>query len=174
MPRKYTDEERLDRFWARVSKSENCWLWTGAVNARGYGSLSNGVRVVGAHVYSYEIYYGPVPAGMCVCHHCDNPPCVRPDHLFLGTYTENALDCSRKGRANGSARAHHGEDHGRAKLTWEQVCEIRRRHPKPPGRGIRSSESMLKTAAEFGINSGHISAIVAGRSWQRPRGEKGR
>lgn len=160
-----------EAFWARVTTVGDCWIMGGGRTGGGYASFGG----TGAHRYSYEMHYGPIPVGVYVCHHCDNPPCVRPDHLFIGTPRDNALDCSAKGRANGSARAHHGEDHGRAKLTWEQVCEIRRRYPHNPGRGGGRNSvgpTMEETASEFGVTSGLISQIVKGSIWQLPRGGK--
>ena len=96
------------RFWNYVTKADGCWLWTGARNEHGYGVLH--VRSVQtgnllAHRVSWEIHYQEVPAGTYVLHHCDNPPCVRPDHLFLGTKAENTRDMMRKGRAHFGGRA---------------------------------------------------------------------
>lgn len=158
MPAKSTPAQ----FWDKVLKTDTCWLWQGKLNGSGYGSFAN----VGAHRYSYALHFGAIPKTLYVCHHCDVRQCVRPDHLFLGTPRDNALDCSAKGRANGEARAHHGEDHGRAKLNWEIVREIRRRHPRPPGRnGNRQGPFLLDTAKEFGVSSGLLSQVVSGRIW---------
>ena len=94
------------RFWERVRKSDGCWLWTGRHRPDGYGQLLTAERrVVYAHRLAYEIHHGPIPDGMFVCHHCDNTPCVRPDHLFLGTHADNMRDMREKGRAaNGNTR----------------------------------------------------------------------
>lgn len=91
--------DRIPRFWARVQKGDGCWEWQGTRIAHGYGRLRVGSERVLAHRYSWRITNGPIPAGMSVLHRCDNPPCVRPDHLFLGTQLDNNRDRSAKGRS---------------------------------------------------------------------------
>jgi hypothetical protein len=89
------------RFWAKVEKSDGCWTFAPA-RPNDYGSFYRyrGAKVK-AHRYSWELHFGPIPDGLDVCHHCDNPPCVRPDHLFLGTHQDNMRDLQQKGRKLG-------------------------------------------------------------------------
>jgi hypothetical protein len=94
--------ERLERYQV---KREGCWGWTGNTDDRGYGTLSSRdksktLSPEKAHRVSFEGAFGPVPDGLNICHHCDNPPCTNPDHLFAGTQKDNMVDCSKKGRLN--------------------------------------------------------------------------
>ena len=109
-----------DKFWSKVIKTSNCWEWTG-FKCNGYGQIIiNGKRYY-AHRIAFELEYGKIPDGLCVLHHCDNPPCVRPDHLFLGTRGDNNRDSMLKGR-----KFHPiGESHGKSKLTNKNVLLIR-------------------------------------------------
>lgn len=86
------------RFWAHVDKSGGCWVWLGTRHGKGYGHVKSGGVVRKAHRVSWEMVHGPIPDGLLVCHRCDNPPCVRPDHLFLGTARDNTQDSISKGR----------------------------------------------------------------------------
>lgn len=87
------------RFWNYVDASGSCWIWTGSKTDAGYGThWTDDKKLVGAHRYSYELHNGPIKDGLFVCHRCDNPPCVNPGHLFLGTAKDNAEDMVRKGR----------------------------------------------------------------------------
>jgi hypothetical protein len=108
------------RFFDKVKKTDNCWIWTASVNKQGYGALSIGKKQIRAHRVSYMLFKGQIPDGMHVCHSCDNPSCVNPDHLWIGTPKDNAKDCLMKNRFPIGQRA------GRAKLTEHEVIMIRR------------------------------------------------
>lgn len=114
------------RFHARYRRGSGCWLWLGKPNRYGYGRLSVGARGAAvellAHRIAWALAYGDIPAGMMVCHSCDTPPCVRPDHLFLGTNVDNVADRHAKGRDGGPPA---GEAHFNAKLRDSQVAELR-------------------------------------------------
>lgn len=97
------------RFWSRVRAVGACWEWTGATIRAGspYGRLRWGHQLMLSHRLAWQLSNGPIPAGLYVCHHCDNPPCVRPDHLFLGTHEENMRDACSKRRLRGPALGPH-------------------------------------------------------------------
>lgn len=159
------------RFWLYVPRStDGCWEWMGPKNTSGYGVLAaGGVRQM-AHRFSYELHYGPVLPGLFVCHHCDNPPCVRPDHLFAGTPADNSRDAARKGR-NGMQRYPdrsaldvvrlrprcRGERNSQSRLQEADVREIRRLRAE----GLTRRE----VGARFGIASATVKDITTGRRW---------
>jgi hypothetical protein len=117
-----TDSE-IARFWQKVKISDDisCWEWTASKRHFGYGQINIRRYPFKAHRLSWIIHFGVIPNGFCVCHRCDNPGCVNPSHLFLGTQTDNMTDMNRKLRHGGPK----GESHPSAKLTNAQVAEIR-------------------------------------------------
>lgn len=144
-------------FWERVEKTDSCWLWKGA-RRLGYGRLLIQGRTRSAHIVAYEEAYGPVPTGLKVMHRCDNPPCVRPDHLTIGTQAENVLDAVVKGRHKNPVM--RGERHPLAKLSAIDVAEIRHR----AAQGLTSTE----IAKDFPITARSIRRVIAGHRWKGP------
>lgn len=147
-----TIAERYERFVSRAT--EGCWEWTGATNERGYGTIGGKY----AHRISYEIHVGPIPDGLWVLHHCDNPPCTNPDHLFLGTHADNMADAVRKGRLDARPNRPIGEAVGTSIFTTDQVREIRRLHA--------AGLTYRALASQFGTCRSNIGVIVRGETWK--------
>ena len=116
----------LSRFLDNVDKTSTCWNWTGTTNNSGYGSFYFNKEVWFSHRFSYTYLIGCIPNGLRVLHKCDNPKCVNPNHLFLGTQKENLQDMYRKGRQRKIDTYKSGEEHCNAKLSTTQVKEIRK------------------------------------------------
>lgn len=146
-----------ERFWRFVDKQDalSCWQWMGSGKHDGRGQLKIGGRHWIASRYSWHIHRGEIPDGKNVLHKCDNPSCVNPDHLFLGTQADNAGDMLSKSR---SAR---GESASKSKLTPEQVSEIKKTYRK--GRHGFGSPSL---AVKFGVSCQSILQIIRGNSWK--------
>jgi hypothetical protein len=142
------------RFWEKVRKANSCWLWTGSVNAAGYGQVqcTDRKRPVLSHRVSWELANGSIPDGQCVLHRCDNPRCVNPDHLFIGTQLDNIADAVTK------RRNPRGAQFPQAKLRDADVRTIRRRYSTG---GI----TQMKLAQEYGVSDGVICEIISRKRW---------
>lgn len=139
-----------EQFWSRVVKSEGCWIWTGGTS-RGYGNLKFKGQRMAASRASWMIHFGCIPDSLQVLHHCDNPTCVNPRHLFLGTTADNMADKKSKQRQS------RGSTHGKAKLTEEQVVQIRLRHAEGDG--------LTVLGRAFGVRKDVIFKIVRRQTW---------
>lgn len=145
----------FERFWEKVEKTDTCWLWTGARTVPGYGKIGEGGdkgNTLLAHRVSWEMVNGKVPEDLFVCHKCDNPPCVRPSHLFLGTPKDNMSDKVLKGR-NLS-----GERSPNARLTEEIVSAIRDEY-------TNGGVTQYQLAEKYGVCQTQIHRILAGKRW---------
>jgi hypothetical protein len=151
-----------DRMMLRVNKTATCWLWTGAHLEKGYGRMSvpvEGKTVVrSTHRIAWELYHGPVPDGMLVCHRCDTPACVNPDHLFLGTHSDNHRDSYQKGRRRPPRFVGTGENNPSAKLKEADVIAIR----KLRGEGI----GCAAIARRFGVSEALVRRIDRRVIWR--------
>jgi hypothetical protein len=149
-----------DRFWANTARRESgCVEWLGKpTQTGGYGRLRVNGKQTKAHRYAYELTHGPVADEVMVCHTCDNPICVNPEHLFLGDAFANMRDMAAKGRSAGSRRK--GEKHPLAKLSDAQADEIVRRYRRRAP-GCRSNSRQL--AREFNVSASTINDIVNGK-----------
>lgn len=133
-----------------------CWEWNLFRSKKGYGQLWNGHRMEGAHRVSYRLFKGEIPDGQCVCHTCDNPGCVNPEHLFLGSIAENTSDRQSKGRGIKGMSVHT------SKLCEADVRRIRRL----AGSGVLHRD----LAAQFGVDRSTISRVSSGATWNHVEG----
>lgn len=156
-------------FWERVKITPDCWLWIGNLNKKrgGYGYFKSKGKIWRAHRLSYEIHCGEFDKNMDVCHKCDNPPCVNPNHLFLGTAKDNCQDTARKGRTRRGKdhglnvhpeRKPWGERNGNAKLNKESVISIRELYSSR----IFSADQLSK---KYGVSPFTIYRVVNRKLW---------
>jgi hypothetical protein len=161
----YHDTEQA--FWHFVNKTEACWIWTGSTTPKGYGRIKLRGKTFRAHRLSWMLHNGNIPNSMLVCHQCDNPLCVNPEHLFLGTPDDNMKDMVAKGR-QAKADTHlsrtkpsalrRGENHGRAKLSEHDVRTIR----SLSAQGLPA----LQIAKRYGVSSSTIDRILKRETWR--------
>ena len=163
------------RFWERVERTDNCWEWVGARNLSGYGHLWIAGGNISAHRISWLLHYGSIPSGMLICHHCDNPGCVNPQHLFLGTQKENLADRERKGRTpkgDRSSRRLHldryptGERHYKAKFSIDEVLSIKQ--------AVANGSCQRKLARQYEVHKDTIWRVVHGITYQMSNEENAR
>lgn len=147
-----------ERFWSKVSitsDTNRCWLWNGVVDKRGYGKtgyIIDGKRSYTAHRTAFYMFYKINPLTQHVCHRCDNPSCVNPYHLFLGTAQKNSDDKVAKNRQS------QGDQHHWSKLTFEKVEQIKKM--------IKDGDSQRVIAERFGIAQSNVSFINTGLTWK--------
>ena len=146
-------------FFSLISP-DGCWEWSGARDKNGYGQTKIGMRSVKAHRKIWAMLYGGIPEGLMILHHCDNPPCVRPNHLFLGTAKTNRQDAASKGHIPPPIHLRQvGENNPSAKLTADDVRDIRARYAT----GTISQKTL---GEEFGLEQASVSHIIHRKSWK--------
>lgn len=178
-----------ERFWAKVNRTDGCWLWTAASTGRGYGVIQREGRARVAHRVAWELTNGPIPEGLMVRHRCDVRLCVRPDHLELGEHADNMADMRVRGRAAaGTRNAMHLYPDRRPRGDRSGA----RRHPETIRRGSQqrvatiteadvpmirarwaSGERLAAIAASFRTSVSVVSRVGGGRSWKHVPGEIG-
>lgn len=159
----HISEDFLKRFWSKVPyRGEGCWPWTGNLDNWGYGRITIWpFGMIVASRASWILHHGLIPEGLCVLHHCDNPPCVRPDHLWIGTHMDNQRDMIAKGRKR--TYVERGQVHKNAKLDEETVRKILE---------AASNLDLSKRGwrpilcKSFGITAANATAIVRRRTWK--------
>lgn len=156
MQTNYTPDD-VARFWSKVDQSGGpgaCWLWTTGCFSGGYGAFTVRRKVKKSHRVSWELTNGPIADGMFICHHCDNPRCVNPSHLFLGTPADNMHDRDKKGRACRTP----GSERWSSKLTEADILDIRARY-------VPRKVTLAFLAEEYGVTFQDIWHIVHRKTW---------
>jgi hypothetical protein len=144
----------MKRFWEKVDQTSSCWEWTASRYHDGYGRFQLDGKSQSAHRVSWTLANGPIPDGECVLHTCDNPPCVRPSHLFLGTQQDNVDDMGAKGRKHDTS----GAANPSAKITEEQARDIHRR--------ASEGQPHKLIGKLHGLSRQQVGAIASGRHWK--------
>jgi hypothetical protein len=145
--------EKLPSLANRIVDIHGCWVWVGKLERSGYGRIFIDGKNVLAHRFVYGEFKEPVPDDMCLCHHCDNPPCTNPEHMFVGTRTDNNNDMVAKGRTTHGERAYHG------KLTAIQAVEIRKKR--------ENGATVCDLSKEYGIATQNIYLLLQRKTWAR-------
>lgn len=160
-----------ERFDEKAQKSTGCWLWTGTRDSKGYGVLKvYPKRMLKAHRIAWELFNGPIPAGTgyhgtVVMHMCDNPGCVNPAHLQIGTTGDNNADRKRKGRS----MPRRGEQSALSRLSADQVRQLRQEYALLPlsSTGRRKREGAVPALAErYGITDSYVRELAQGKKWR--------
>lgn len=152
------DSELIKKFEDKIffASPDGCWYWIGITNTLGYGRFSHEGKEFYAHRISYLIYRGQFSIELDILHSCDNPLCVNPNHLFLGTHDDNMKDMAKKGRAKKKSK-NKGEKNPMAKLTYKQVLEIR----------AINNLQQWKIGEMFGVSQSRIHSIRSNKCWKR-------
>lgn len=162
-----SDKSLVERFWEKVEKTDSCWVWTGSKDR--YGWFRVGSKMTKAHRFSYIIHKGEIPLGMCVLHKCDNPPCVNPTHLYIGTMADNNRDMISKKRFHNGAnnsRKPMGENHPFSKMTLKKVIKAKAEYTPGTNGGV------MRLANKYGISYHSMWNILNGRTWQEKYQER--
>ncbi len=160
----------MENFWNKVNKNSNvfgatgsfpseCWEWIGALRDGHYGCIGFKNKVQRSHRVSWILHFGDIPDDLCVCHACDNTKCIRPDHLFLGTISDNMKDAYNKGRIKMPKRKHNGMQRHNAKLTDDIVRTIRKDY-------LDKKETYRSLAAKYHVDIKTIGHVIHYRKWK--------
>lgn len=155
MPKPGFKGTAAERFWRKVDKTGDCWVWTGGKHKDGYGLTGVTGKTELAHRVAWEFTNGKIPEGLHVLHKCDNPPCVRPDHLFVGTHLDNMQDMNNKGRLKTTGMA--GEKHPLSVLSEVNVLDIRE---------MAKTMTQTSIALIYKVSRQAVGDIVCRRNWR--------
>jgi hypothetical protein len=158
--REEADANLAERFYSYVERTDACWLWRGPTDRDGYGIITYHNRASRAPRIAYIIAHGSIPDGAAICHTCDNPLCVRPDHLYAGSLSDNRRDAQQRNRwaRKNLDNVPRGERNTRARLTDDDVREIRA--------ALARNETQPAIAKRYGVNQATISSIKLGKTWK--------
>lgn len=157
-PSGMTEAEAFRHFMPEAPPTQGCWPWQGLTDQHGYGLIGYDYGNVRAHRVAHEIFNGPIAPGLIICHHCDNPPCCNPQHLYAGTETDNSRDRVERGRTTRGRPGQRGQESPRSKLTNTQARQIREQYQ----RGVIRQQDL---ADMYGVDQTAISQIIRGVSY---------